>query len=172
MDATKNFIKVHDFTVDAAEFFQFDYTTDDSDLFTELVPNLEQWGDIGWMELEEYEYDEAGQVANLITETKWDSPINWLKQASANIPYFENRLITMTTIQKDETSVIGIAIMDGEILQQKTLFEMSSEQVGKYYDDDYDQFELDHLDNQIWDSIGQFVTVCKKFYGNEGEENE
>ena len=73
----------------------------------------------------------------------------------------------MTTIQKDETSVTGVAIMDGEILQQKSIFQMSAEDVGKYYDDEYDQFDLDDLDNQIWDSIGQFVQVCQKFYSND-----
>ena len=69
----------------------------------------------------------------------------------------------MTTIQKDETSVTGVAIMDGEILQQKNIFQMSAEDVGKYYDDEYDQFDLDDLDNQIWDSIGQFLSVCPFF---------
>ena len=167
MDATKSYIKIHNFKKDAAEFFEFDYTVGDSDLFSELVPNYDQWGDIGWMELEEYEYDERSEVANIIVETKWESPIRWLQQASCDIPYFENRLITMTTIQKDETSVTGVAIMDGEILQQKSIFQMSAEDVGKYYDDEYDQFDLDDLDNQIWDSIGQFVQVCLKFYSND-----
>ena len=170
MDATKSFIKVHDFTPDTAEFFEFDYTVDDSDLLTELVPNLDQWGDIGWMELEDYEYDKTNNIANFSLETKWEAPVRWLQQASNNIPYFENRLVTMTTIQKDETSVTGVAIMDGEILQQKVIFEMSSEDVSKYYDDEYDQFELDDLDNQIWDSIGQFVGICTKFYADGYED--
>tara|TARA_A100001515_G_scaffold98485_1_gene79393 strand:+ start:627 stop:1139 length:513 start_codon:yes stop_codon:yes gene_type:complete len=166
MDATKSYIKIHNFAKDSAEFFEFDYSVEDSDLLSELVPNYELWGDIGWMELDEYEYDEHSQTANVTLETKWESPIRWLQQASCDVPYFENRLITMTTIRKDETSVVGVAIMDGEILQQKTIFEMSSEDVGKYYDDEYDQFELDDLDNQIWDSIGQFVQVCEKFYSS------
>ena len=74
----------------------------------------------------------------------------------------------MATIQKDETSVRGVAVMDGEILQDKTIFEMESEEVGRYYDTDEDEYDLDKLDNQIWDSIGQFVKVCEQFY-LEGE---
>jgi hypothetical protein len=172
MDATKSFIKVHGFTEDAAEFFEFDYTTDDSDLFTELVPNFDHWGGIGWMELDEYEYDNKNNIANFSIDTKWEAPVRWLQQASCDIRYFENRLITMATIQKDETCVKGVAIMDGEILQEKVIFEMSSEDVGKYYDGDQDHFDLDDLDNQIWDSIAQFVNVCTKFYSNEREIDE
>ena len=74
----------------------------------------------------------------------------------------------MTTIRKDETLVTGVAVMDGEILQDKTIFEMESEEVGRYYDTDEDEYDLDKLDNQIWDSIGQFVKVCEQFY-LEGE---
>jgi hypothetical protein len=69
----------------------------------------------------------------------------------------------MATIQKDETSVTGIAVMDGEVLQNKYIFEMTSENVGKHYDDE-SEYELDDLDNQIWDSIGKFTNVCKQFY--------
>jgi len=164
MDATKSFIKVHNFSPDADEFFQFDYSVEDNDLLSELVPNLDLWGDIGWMELDEYEYDERSKVANISLETKWEAPVRWLQQASNDIPYFENRLITMTTIRKDETFVTGVAIMDGEILQQKTLFEMDEADVAKYYDDEESNYELDDLDNLIWDSIAQFVGVCTKFY--------
>jgi hypothetical protein len=94
--------------------------------------------------------------------TKWAPPLAWLKQASMNV-YFQNKLITMATIQKDETSVTGIAVMDGEVLQNKYIFEMTSENVGKHYDDE-SEYELDDLDNQIWDSIGKFTNVCKQFY--------
>ena len=170
MDATKSFIKVHDFASDADEFFKFDYSTEDNDLLSELVPNYDLWGDIGWMELEEYEYDHRNKIANITLETKWAAPVEWLQEASRRIPYFENKLITMTTIQKDETLVTGVAIMDGEVLQQKPIFSMSSEEVGKYYDDSYEQLELDDLDNQIWDSIGKFNKICEQFY-LEGEEN-
>ncbi|MEK9694719.1 MAG: hypothetical protein VW270_03085 [Candidatus Poseidoniales archaeon] len=172
MDTTKSFIKVHNFGVDADEFFRFDYSTNDSDLLSELVPNYDMWGDIGWMELEEYEYDERNQVANIILETKWAAPIQWLQEASKRIPYFENRLITMTTIQKDETLVTGVAVMDGEVLQNKPIFSMSSEDVGKHYDDSFEEYDLDNLDNQIWDSISKFVDVCEQFYLDEEEEND
>ena len=56
--------------------------------------------------------------------------------------------------------------MDGETLQEKFIFQMDAEEVANYYDDDKLEYELDDLDNQIWDSIGQFVGVCEKFYAN------
>ena len=78
----------------------------------------------------------------------------------------------MVTIQKDETCVTGVAMMDGETLQHKNIFEMEIEQVGKYYNDDEPGFDLDELDNQIWDSIGKFVNVCEQFYLEKEEKND
>ena len=72
----------------------------------------------------------------------------------------------MSTIQKDETLVTGVAVMDGEILQNKELWSMDLDTVAKHYDDDQDDYDLDELDNQIWDSVGQFLKVCEKFYIN------
>ncbi len=170
MDATKSYIKIYNMSPEAVNDFEFDYSADDTDLLTELVPNLDQWGDTGWVELEEYEYLPEQQVITLTLDTKWDAPLRWLQQASADSVYFENKLITMTTIQKDETTVTGVAIMDGEVLQDKQIWDMSSEVVAKYYDDSEPQYDLDDLDNQIWDSIAQFLSVCEKFYGNEPAE--
>jgi len=68
--------------------------------------------------------------------------------------------------------VRGVAVMDGEILQDKYLFEMSSEEVGKYYNDDESSYDLDDLDNQIWDSIGKFANVCEQFYLEKEEKND
>ena len=164
MDTTKSYIKIYNVSPDMAEDFEFDYTTEDSDLLTELVPNLSLWGDVGWMELEEYEYDARKQVINLMLDTKWQAPVRLLQQASADSIYFENKLVTMTTIQKDETSVTGVAIMDGEILQNKQIWDMSSDLVSRYYDEDNPDYDVDELDNQIWDSIEQFLSVCEKFY--------
>ena len=140
-----------------------------SDILSELVPNLDNWGGLGWMELEEYEYNPHDNTMHLGLETKWESPVQWLQNASKGTHYFENKLMMMSTIQKDETCVTGTAVMDGEVLQHKTLFEMESEEVGKYYSDDHASYELDSLDNQIWDAIGKFVTVCEQFY-LEGEK--
>jgi len=170
MDTTKSYIKIYNITPEMAEDFEFDYSIEDSDLLTELVPNLSQWGDVGWVELEEYEYDIKQQVINLMIDTKWEPPVRWLQQASQDTVYFENKLITMTTIQKDETSATGVAIMDGEILQNKQIWDLPSNIVAKYYDDDESDYDLDELDNQIWDSIAQFLSVCEKFYGNEPNE--
>jgi hypothetical protein len=124
------------------------------------------------MELTSFEYDGTRQIMNLMVETKWASPVEWLRNASIGSHYFENKLITMTTIQKDETVVTASAVMDGEILQNKYIFEMPSEEVGKYYNDDISDYNLDNLDNQIWDSIAKFVTVCEQFYLEGDKEND
>jgi len=78
----------------------------------------------------------------------------------------------MTTIQKDETCVTGVAVMDGEILQDKYIFELDSEEVGKYYNDEYEDYDLDDLDANIWDSIAKFVNVCEQFYLEREEKND
>ena len=174
MEATTSHVKIYNISPQLAEDFEFDYDTmsvDDgsSDILGELAPHLDQWSDM-WVEAVEYEYNSHGQTMHFMLHTKWAPPINWLTQASMNV-YFQNKLITMATIQKDETSVTGVAVMDGEVLQNKYIFEMTSEEVGKHYDDDEPDFELDELDNRIWDSIGKFNSVCQKFY-LEGEENE
>ena len=172
MDSTKSFVKVFNVSPETAEDFEFDYDTNTSDLLTELVPDLDNWGGLGWMELEEYEYNHHNKTMHLILDTKWEPPTMWLQCASSGTHYFQNKLITMATIQKDETCVTGVAVMDGETLQNKCIFDMSSEEVGKYYNDSETDFELDHLDNQIWDSIGKFVKVCEQFYLEREEEND
>ena len=73
MDSTKSFVKVFNFSPQEAEDFEFDYDTDTSDLLTELVPDLDNWGGIGWMELEEYEYNNHNNTMHLTLETKWES---------------------------------------------------------------------------------------------------
>tara|TARA_B100001121_G_C18415203_1_gene492020 strand:- start:132 stop:665 length:534 start_codon:yes stop_codon:yes gene_type:complete len=177
MDSTKSFIKIYNISAEQAEDFEFDFDAlgvqgGSSDILTELVPNLDQWGDIGWMEVEEYEYNDTSDTMHFTLETKWSSPVRWLQQASVNCAYFDNKLMTMTTIQKDETCVTGIAIMDGEILQNKTIWSKPADEVGKYYDDDQTDYDLDELDNQIWDSIGQFLNVCEQFYLEKDKKND
>tara|TARA_R110002110_G_scaffold201657_1_gene412708 strand:+ start:12 stop:542 length:531 start_codon:yes stop_codon:yes gene_type:complete len=176
MDATKSYVTIYNISTDAASDFEFDYDaagveTGSQDILTELVPDLNSWGDIGWMECAEYEYHPPEQAIHLTMHTKWASPVDWLTEASHNV-YFQNKLMVMTTTQKDETQVTGIAVMDGEILQNKTIFDMDSTEVGKYYDDDEPDYELDDLDNKIWDSIGKFVKVCEQFYLEREEEND
>jgi len=68
--------------------------------------------------------------------------------------------------------VRGVAVMDGETLQNKVILEMTSEEVGKYYNDDETEYDLDTLDNQIWDSISQFANVCEQFYLERNEAND
>jgi hypothetical protein len=169
MDATKSYIKVYNISPEDAADFAFDYDPTSSDLLTELVPDLDDWGNLGWIEVEEYEYTPGTQTMELTLETKWSPPTQWLQQASLSTHYFENKLITMTTIQKDETCVTGVALMDGEVLQNKHIFEMPLGEVSKYYNDEED-YELDDLDNQIWDSITKFVNVCEQFYLEKEKE--
>ena len=177
MDATKSYIKIYNIIPQVAEDFEFDYDAlgveeGSSEILTEFVPNLDQWGDIGWMEAQEYEYNPSGNTMHLLLETKWAVPLLWLQQASSNVPYFENKLITMSTIQKDETCVTGLAVMDGEVLQNKTIWSMDLETVGNYYNDDEPDYDLDKLDNQIWDSIDKFAKVCEQFYLEKETEND
>jgi hypothetical protein len=172
MDATKSYIKVYNISLEEAEDFEFDYDVETDDLLTELVPDLDNWGGLGWMELEEYEYAPNRQQINLSLDTKWESPVEWLTHASLGTHYFANKLITMATIQKDETCVRGVAVMDGEVLQNKYIFELDSEEVGKYYNDEETEYDLDSLDNQIWDSISKFANVCEQFYLEREEKND
>ena len=173
MDTTKSYIKVHDVSPEEAEDFEFDFPVDDSELLSALVPDQNAWGALTWgIELEEYEYNAQSKTLYLTLDTKWLPPTEWLQNASKNTHYFENKLITMTTIQKDETCVTGVAVMDGDLLQNKVIWETSSEEVGKYYNDEEPDFDLDDLDNHIWDSIGKFVNVCEQFYLEKEEKND
>ena len=177
MNSTKSYIKIYNVSPEDASDFEFDYDTvgveeGSSDILTELVPNLDHWGDIGWMEVEEYEYNSHNNTMHFTLETKWLPPTRWLQQASHNTSYFENKLIMMATIQKDETTVTGVAVMDGEVLQNKNIFDMEPEEVEKYYNDELLNYDLDDLDNQIWDSIGKFANVCEQFYLEGNEKND
>ena len=172
MDATKSYVKIYNISPEIAEDFEFDYETTGSDLLQQLVPKNDDWGGIGWLELEEYEYNPHNQTMHFTIETKWSPPTEWLRNASIGTHYFENKFITMSSIQKDETCVTGIAVMDGGVLQNKIIFEMEPEEVGKYYNDEEPDYDLDTLDNQIWDSIAKFVTVCEQFYLEGDKEND
>lgn len=173
MDTTQSHIKIYNITEEQAEDFEFDYSVDDADILTQLVPNQKDWGKLAWgIDFEEYEYHPNSQSMHLTLNTKWETPVEWLKSASVGNRYFENRLITMSTIQKDETCVTGVAVMDGEVLQNKTVWSMDAEEVSKYYDDDQVSYDLDELDNQIWDSIGRFLNVCEQFYLEKESEND
>ena len=93
MDSTKSHVKVYNFSPQAAEDFEFDYATFDSGLLSQLVPNRDDWGTLAWgIELEEYEYNPHDQTMHLSLETKWESPVEWLRNASMATHYFENKL--------------------------------------------------------------------------------
>ena len=172
MDATQSHIKVFNITPQQAEDFEFDYDTTSNDMLGELVPDLDNWGGVGWMELAEFEYDTNRQIINFTLETKWASPIEWLRNASLGTHHFQNKMLTMTTIQKDEALVTGVAVMDGEVLQNKPLLEFESVFVGRHYDDEQPEYSLDIFDNTIWDAIAQFVTVCEQFYLEGNKQND
>ena len=170
MDASKSYITFYNISPEEAEDFEFDHLpSGTSDLVQSLVPNQGNWGDVTWIELDEYEYDLRQNRIQITLETKWEPPIEWLRVASQASHSLENKLATMTTIQKDETCVTGVAVMGGDVLQNKLIFEMESEEVGKYYDDDeYPDLDLDDLDDLIWNSINKFVSVCERYYLEEG----
>jgi len=172
MDATRSHVTIYNVTPAQAEDFAFDYETRNSDLVQQLVPNNDDWGGIGWIELEEYEYNPHTSRMHLTLETQWAPPTEWLRNASVGTHYFENRLITMATIQKSEACVTGIALLDGEVMQNKPIFELDAAEVGRYYDDEQPQYDLNYLDHQIWDSIEKFVTVCEQFYLEGNEKND
>jgi len=172
MDATQSYVKIHNMTLAEPEDFAFDYDTRSDDLLTELVPDLPGWGDVGWMGLTNFEYDKEQQIINLTIETKWDAPAQWLQNASNgdNHQYFENKLITMATVRRDEALVTGVAVMDGETLQNKPLLEFDPLYVARHYDDEQPEYDIDNFDDITWDAIAQFVKVCEQFYlDDQGE---
>ena len=172
MDATKSYVKIYNISPQDTRDFEFDYDTASDDLLTEMVPRLDEWGDIGWMEVDEYEYNPQDHTMHLTLSTKLDPPLEWLRRASVNVPYLANKLILMNTIRKDEALVTGMAVMEGETLQNKCIFERDPEEISEYYNDNGDDDALDELDNQIWDSISKFVNVCEQFYLEREEEND
>ena len=172
MEFTKSFIRVYNITPGEAENFEYDYTVEGCDPCTDLsvmlVPDERDHGNLAWgirdAEDYEYEYSEQNETIHFSLDTKWEPPLEWLLAASEKTPYFKDKVITMATIQKDETCVTGIAVKNGDVLQNKQIFTMPLEEVVKYYDDEDESYDLDSLDNQIWDSIGSFLDVCEKFY--------
>jgi len=172
MDSTKSYVKIYNISPQDAKDFEFDYDTSNSNLLTEMAPRLDEWDNIGWMELDYYEYNPQDNVMNLTLSTKSHPPTEWLRRSSINVPYLDNKLVLMSTIQHDETCVTGVALMDGQILQDKPIFEMESMEVGKYYNDDEPAYNLDDLDDKIWDSTSKFVKICEQFYLERGNNNE
>ena len=172
MDSTKSYVKVYNISPQDAKDFEFDYDTESDDLLTEMAPRIDEWDSIGWMEVDEYGYNIQDHSMRLALSTKSDAPIEWLRRASVNVPYLANKLILMNTIRQDETCVTGVALMEGQILQNKPIFEMESKEVGKYYNDDEPAYVLDDLDDKIWDSISKFVNVCEQFYLERDKEND
>ena len=171
MDATQSHIVIYNVFENDAENFAFDFDTRSDDLLTELVPDLKEWGEVGWMELSGWEYDENKKEIYMLLETKRLAPREWLKAASRDVDYFHNRLITMITISKNETWVGGFACMDGEVLQDKTLVELSSDIIGRHYDEEYSQYDIEDLDRLLWDPAEKFTAVCQKFYIGD-EQND
>lgn len=175
MDSTKSFIRVYNITPDEAEGFEYENFDQSEELGFEstgedisLIVDEQHHGNLAWgvrgADDDAYEYSAQNKTIHFVLDTKWEPPLDWLKAASSQVSYFENKTIIMTTIQKDETSVTGIVVKDGDVLQNKQIFNMPIEEVSKYYDDDEEGYDVDSLDNQIWDSIGAFLNVCEKFY--------
>ena len=43
--------------------------------------------------------------------------------------------------------------------------------INKYYEEEEPGYDLDEVDNEIWDSIGKFVNVCAQFYLEKEEKD-
>ena len=174
MESTKNYVTIYDISFTEAEDFEFTFSTGNTEMLLQLVPGLDDWGGLSWgIELEDYEYNQSNEQMHFILETQGEIPTQWLRNASLGAACFQNKLMTMTTIQNDEATGTGVAIMDGDVLQNKGIWSMEPEEVGKYYDDDMEHYELDTLDNQIWEAISHFRNVCEQFYLGKGpEEND
>jgi len=174
IDATRSYVTVYGITPEQAEDFAFDYDAtgaalgSDSLLF-QLVPNADEWSSVGWIEVADYDYDPSTERLLVTLETKWERPKGWVLAASRDTSYFQNRLVTMTTISEDECRVGGYACMDGEVLQDKELLSLDADEVARYYDDNYPDHGVDDLDTLLWNAINKFEQVCKDFY--LGEDN-
>ena len=175
MKPTRTFITVCGITPEEAEDFSFDYdlsgaSIGSDDLMNQLVPNSEDWGGISWMELEDYEYDASTNRILVTLETKWEAPLEWAQVASRDCIYFQNRLITMSTVSQDECWVEGYAFMDGERLQNKRLISIGSSETSEYQDNENNNDQEGDLDSLLWEAINKFEQVCRDFY--LGEKND
>jgi hypothetical protein len=173
MKPTRSFITVYGIMPLESQDFSFDYDTasiGSDNLMEQLVPSLKVRDGGGWIQLEDYEYDPSSQRILMALETRQEAPTEWVIAASRDCPYFQNRLITMATISRDECWVEGYAFMDGETLQDKRLINLPSAEIHKYYDRENDDYEVDDLDSLMWEAINKFEQVCRDFY--LGEKND
>jgi len=172
VDATQHHITIYNISPTQAEDLSFDFDIQGKDFLTELVPDMKEWGDVGWMDMESWEYDEKRQQIYILLETSHLAPKGWLKALSRDIAYFQNKLATMISISKDETKSCGVAVMDGEILQDKILAEIDHQRVGEHYDELRPEYTIEQLDDLLWRPAGKFLDVCEKFYLAGETENE
>jgi hypothetical protein len=157
--STRNYVTVHDFNL--KDFTDLENAVDcTSDVFFEhIVPHMGEWGRVNYIELDDFEFDERSRELTFTCLTKWFSPLSWLTAASCT-EFFENKLLTMTTITRDETYVAGVAVLDRDILQEQELVSLEPETVGVLYEND----EVDELDEILWGPINNFVSECKQLY--------
>jgi hypothetical protein len=157
--STRNYITVHNF--DPQDYDRLDRNIDcSSDYFFEhIVPHKGEWGRNNYMEMDDFEYDERSQELTFTCLTKWFPPVSWLTAASST-EFFENKLLTMATVTRDETYVEAVALLDRDVLQERELLSLEPETVGALYEND----EVDELDELIWTPINNFITECKELY--------
>ena len=164
METTKSFIRVYDINPETAEQFQDEYSC--TELATVLVPQGDHDDDAwGVSDAEDYEYEYSRHKSRMefALETKWAVPVEWLTSASARTPQFKDKVLAMTTIQKDETVVTGVVVKNGEVLTNSPIFELTIEEVQAHYEDESGE-GIDELDSNIWGSIEEFLTTCEKSY--------
>ncbi len=164
METTKSFIRVYDISPEVAEQFQDEYTC--TELATVLVPQADHDDDAwGVSDAEDYDYEYSHHQARMefALETKWAVPVEWLTSASARTPQFRDKVLAMTTIQKDETVVTGVVVKNGEVLTNNPIFQLTLEEVHAHYEDESGE-AIDELDSNIWGSIEEFLATCEKAY--------
>tara|TARA_R100001460_G_scaffold104563_1_gene150373 strand:+ start:1676 stop:2179 length:504 start_codon:yes stop_codon:yes gene_type:complete len=163
--STRNYITVHNFSLEDFDYLDRAIDCDDDSFFEYVVPHLKEWGNVHHIELDDFEYDRREEELTLTCLTKWYSPISWLRAASCT-HFFENKMITMATVTRDETNVTAVAVLDRDVLVEQELLSLEPETVGALYEND----QVDDLDDLIWKPITDFITECKKSYLVDSED--
>jgi len=156
---TRNYITVYGFDEQDFDYLESMVDCSSTDFFHQVVPHLEEWGRVSHIEMDDLEYDSRAKELSFSCQTKWFGPVGWLRAASCT-QFFENKLMTMATITRDETHVTGVAALDRDILQDHVLLELEPEKVGEMYEND----EVDELDELLWKPINEFNNECKAAY--------
>lgn len=156
---TRSYITVYDYTSEEFDNLECCVDLTSEEFFEHIVPHRKEWGEVNHIELEDLEYDARNKELTFTAETKWFGPISWLRGASAS-EFFMNKLMTMAIITREETTVEAVAVLDMDLLQERSLVKLDPETVGAMYKND----EVDELDRLLWQPIEGFNKECKELY--------